>query len=518
MFPDHPTFLVLRAMLMASSSFVGNEVSGANLSGQQCTGGTGVHEVVPLRSKRNVPMLFEFPASAPAFYFQSTPGKVRLFVGEFGSRSRSIVPLATIRVESDEEVARLIAALESAAWHGNRGPWDAIAETLPGAVVLACNQALANMPPHTSLAIGSDGRPLTVLTSLSHLSPGGEDILRHANAAYDASMQVLIDNYLDDDGDGVCCRLRLLSGESEVEKGRGESVWPEPDSSAVERRHFGPDELGDVLSDPRWLSNKARIHWIWLSEPDDESAAAVYTSEAVWVVEYFDENVADDPESAELDEDERFVLGAWNPWPMTPRTRFVLWRSLICILALLEDGLETWRAGADGPEDDDFMTDFPALVRSQPRSWWVKLSEACSRLVNAARTGESLNPRTPAEEALIYIACQDGWVTYARDTIEQIGSLRKQFKNLPQGENWDEGDQMSDDESDNGPDYDWDEVPAALAGDVDIELLWTPAMDGIENPNDQTNADMGMGDYRPQSWHRRFARYAGDEAFPPSLL
>jgi hypothetical protein len=105
----------------------------------------------------------------------------------------------------------------------------------------------------------------------------------------------------------------------------------------------------------------------------------------------------------------------------------------------------------------------------------------------------------------------------ARDAIDEIGSLRRQLNELPLGTEWDTSGQVSDDDTDDGPDYEWHEVPGALAGDTDIELLWTPEMDGIDNPDDQTNAYMGMGDYRPQSWHHRFERYAGDAEYPSAL-
>lgn len=79
---------------------------------------------------------------------------------------------------------------------------------LPNPVVLACEQALAAMPPPARLAIGSDARPLTVLTSSYFSESGGDDLVRHASAAYDLSILALIDNYLDDEGPGVGCRLR----------------------------------------------------------------------------------------------------------------------------------------------------------------------------------------------------------------------------------------------------------------------------------------------------------------------
>ncbi|WP_131830909.1 hypothetical protein [Mycobacteroides abscessus] len=463
-------------------------------------------------------MSFEYPAIAPAFYVQSTPGKARLFIGEFGSHSRSIVPVTTVTAGSDREAERLVAALESAAWHGDRGPWDALAQVLPEAVVLACNQALAAAPPHTSLAISSDGLPMTVLRSTVMLVPGGEELRRQAAAAHEAGLQVLIDNYLDDYLGAVCCRLRVLSGNTELVQGSADSAWPqEGQGAAVERQMFGAGQLDDILKDPRWLSNQARVHWVWLTDEGDEPVFSDYSSEAVWVVEYFDEAVPEDPEPVEPEEWQQFVVGDWNPWPMTHRTRFVLWQSLIGIEVMLDTGLEGWAENETRPEDDEFMDDFPELVRSQPRSWWLELLQACSRLVDAMRTGESWNPRTPAEEALIYLACRTGWTQFARDIINERGVLRTQFAALPEGAEWDPDEDLPGEEPGDLPDYDWAEVPGALAGDEDIEFLWSADMRGIEDPENPTNIYLSMGDYRPQSWHRRFHRYVKD-AEPESAL
>lgn len=55
-------------------------------------------------------------------------------------------------------------------------------------------------------------------------------------------------------------------------------------------------------------------------------------------------------------------------------------------------------------------------------------------------------------------------------------------------------------------DYDWEEILPALTGDADVEALWSASWDGIEDPGDDTNQYLGMGDYRPVSWHRLFDR------------
>jgi hypothetical protein len=105
-----------------------------------------------------------------------------------------------------------------------------------------------------------------------------------------------------------------------------------------------------------------------------------YTSEAVWVVEYFDEGVPDDPAPDGPEEWESFVVGNWNPWPMTARTRFVLWQALAELQTTLDLGLDGWQHDSVIPDDNDFMHDFPPLVRFEPRAWWEALQQACGRL------------------------------------------------------------------------------------------------------------------------------------------
>lgn len=135
---------------------------------------------------------------------------------------------------------------------------------------------------------------------------------------------------------------------------------------------------------------------------------------------------------------------------MTARTRFVLWQALSELQARLDLELDGWPQRSAQPDDSDFMCGFPPLVRFEPRAWWEALREACSRLVEAMRTGERWNPRTPGEEALVYVACHAGWVESAQDYIEDRPSLRRQFVDLPEGETVDAED--ADDDLDGGAD------------------------------------------------------------------
>ncbi|MEV0354578.1 hypothetical protein AB0H71_00780 [Nocardia sp. NPDC050697] len=455
-------------------------------------------------------MTFDFPATAPAFYVHTTPGKARLLIGNFGLRSRRLTPITTVSIGSDEEADRLVAALEYAAWHGDRAAWDTLAAALPSAVVLACNQVLSTLPQHALLAIGSDGWPLSVVAT-SYFSAMSEDLQRQAAASYDLSVMTLIDNYRADDGLDVGYRLRRLSGEIELPAGAGSSVWPAGGQEPAERRMIGLNELNEVLTDERWQTHRARAHWFWSVECDDDGE--VDTGEAIWVVEFFDEPVPDDPEPDIPDEYDSFVVGEWNPWPLTSRTRFVLWQSMICLTSLLELELSGWDEDEAAPDVPELIGDFPRSVQSQPRAWWVDVLQAGQRLIEALRTGESWNPRTPAEEALIYLCCTGGWIDAGHDLIKERGVLRRQFRNLAEGADWND----DAEESDDGPDFEWDEVPAALAGDEDIALLWRSDLNGIENPSVNANLLLGIGDYTPSSWHDRFDRYR-DDPNPTSAL
>jgi hypothetical protein len=54
----------------------------------------------------------------------------------------------------------------------------------------------------------------------------------------------------------------------------------------------------------------------------------------------------------------------------------------------------------------------------------------------------------PQKEALIYIACREGWVECARESIDDKGVLRRQFRNRPKGNDWDPNEPLTDDETD----------------------------------------------------------------------
>jgi hypothetical protein len=54
-------------------------------------------------------------------------------------------------------------------------------------------------------------------------------------------------------------------------------------------------------------------------------------------------------------------------------------------------------------------------------------------------------------------------------------------------------------------DFDWDVAEDVLFQDLDILTLFDPSTDGVEDPDDDLNKAMRIGDYRPEAWFTAFA-------------
>lgn len=174
-------------------------------------------------------------------------------------------------------------------------------------------------------------------------------------------------------------------------------------------------------------------------------------------------------------------------WPLTPRTLAVLmaaveevWKALDSDIAAMGPGL------AVEPDESVAVQSFPRVTWNQPIEWWIELWKAAQRVLDGLTSDGWYTPRTPAEEAVVHVACSRRWVDAALGLCESLPATLESLPDL--GE----------------LDYDWDEVLPALAGDADIELLWDPLLDGIGDPDNPVNQEQGMGDYRPTSWHRVF--------------
>lgn len=259
--------------------------------------------------------------------------------------------------------------------------------------------------------------------------------------------------------------------------------WPKAASEQlVERLQPHPRNLAEVFSDDRWGTNLGRAYWLWIEDSeralDDEETSAT----ATWIIEFFDRPLS--PETNfriflrddDSDEETRGFL--------TVRNRFVLWLSLSNISVDL-----------DGLTSDDMESivrdDLPAFAHEQSLDWWEKLRKSADRLCEASRLGNlsELEPRTVGEEALLALATRPGYIDWAEDSLE-MSDNQLVFDSLPPSPD----------------DGDWEEILPALTGDTDIEMMWHLHIDGIDDPANEINQQLGMGDYRPESWHSLFAR------------
>ncbi|PXW30389.1 UNVERIFIED_CONTAM: hypothetical protein DES50_108199 [Williamsia faeni] len=437
-----------------------------------------------------------FPAIPMSFVPISTPSRTRIYLVSQEASVATVPRMSQVLTlnDSPEAAKRLTEALNTAAWTGDRSDLDRLLQALPGPIRQACDEALSNSPDPSQLALGFDDVPMTILSEMT-FGEGGTDLAIYLRAAMDLGLQVLVENSIDERG-YVRFDVTLLSGDREVEPGDVDSWWPTAGGVEVaDRLHPNPADLDDALKDDRWATQEARAYWLWVierNEHDDDPDS--YSATAEWVVEFLDLPL-DVPNNYQIfveegDPDDRDASF------FTIRTRYLLWNSLCDICADLDSLTMEW------PEwDSTVKEDMPLMVQAQPHEWWREMFKSAERLCSAARLGrwDDLVPRTPAEEALISLATRPEYIEAARDYIDML-DRSEQYGSLPVSE---------DDEV-------WGEILGELTGDVDIEMVWSAKSFAQTDPNDEVNRRLGMGDYRPEAWHRLFDR-AVPRTLPPEL-
>lgn len=426
----------------------------------------------------------------------SGPSKIRVFLASQASLAASgaqLQQVATLAMPAEDGTA-IVDALNTAAWSGDDGALTALFPSLPDAIVQACRHALATCPAPEELVLSADGHPMQ---TLQHLRFGfsTRDLATAASAAYDLGLQFMVRNVLGNHGiaEFEGC---IMDRDREIDREKAASWWAAPEGMRLlERLTPSPDELADVLQDERWDTQVARAYWLYTRDqtPADADREDSWEATAEWFVEFWDAPLEPDRNiyvfvPDDLSEEERGVI--------TPRTRFLLWQALHNITVDLDGMLDE-----PGNEITIVKDDLPAIVQDQPREWWVKLFESAERLCEAARRAklEELVPRTPAEEALIYLASTDGYVGWARDNL-LTSTYQEQYDRLPHCE---------DDDL-------WEEVLGDLTRDIDIELMWNADLAHIGDPSNFTNQFLRMGDYRPQAWHELFFRARHDQENTPA--
>lgn len=417
-----------------------------------------------------------FPIDPPRFAAAPSAGRGRVFlVSRPLAAAPTAVQVATVPAEVD--VQKLVRALNQTAWTGDRIGLLPLLAAVPHDAAQSLRDALESLPDASHVLLTYDESPVRVINEF-WTSLGAPDVTEAADAAVTLGLQLLLTNSLGEDLD-VEIHGALLSSDREAMRPDDSAWWPLPEGTSVSERVVATTNHTALFEDPRWATNNARAFWAWIDEGDDTAAAT-------WIFEFLD---------TPLDADRNFRVfvadhnaGADDDGALTPRNRFVLWRALSAIAADLDGALAT------DPWDPDMCItfgDMPRITHGQPIEWWARMSTAASELEEAARKGDvaRLVPRTVAEEALIALAMRQDWVDVALGTIED-GGFQGAYDSLPRGE----------------MDGDFAEVLPDLTGDTDVEMLWMPSIDGIEDPGIPANDFLGMGDYRPAAWHDLFRR------------
>ncbi|MBW4717407.1 hypothetical protein [Saccharothrix obliqua] len=171
---------------------------------------------------------------------------------------------------------------------------------------------------------------------------------------------------------------------------------------------------------------------------------------------------------------------------LTPRTVAVLW-SAAGMLADLAYG-DVLEFG-DGPVDPagglwSVFGEFPRITWRQDALWRRQAARSFDDLAADLAAGECPRPRCAAEEMALHLILR-----YAESAVDDGWSgLDTRFAGLPE----------------RGDDLDWALLSDVLFTDHDILELFDPGRDGIEDPDDDHNRRLDIGDYRPNAWFTTF--------------
>lgn len=170
-------------------------------------------------------------------------------------------------------------------------------------------------------------------------------------------------------------------------------------------------------------------------------------------------------------------------WQLTPRTA-LLW----ALLGLLADrGYDDVVAHGDDAVDPDanwaLFADYPRITWEEDAVWRRQAARAYDDLAEDLERGQEPLPRSDGEEMALHLVLRQ-----APDAVTDEWFGPRLLAGLPE----------------HPDDLDWHMCLSVLFQDHDILALYDAELDGIEDPETDLNRDIGMGDYRPQSWFKPF--------------
>ncbi|MFD4242666.1 hypothetical protein ACFWP3_13855 [Streptomyces sp. NPDC058525] len=173
-------------------------------------------------------------------------------------------------------------------------------------------------------------------------------------------------------------------------------------------------------------------------------------------------------------------------WQLTPRTADVLYTEL-CLLA--DQAYDECEELGDGPVvpgehegDWGVFTHLPKLTFGTDLQWRRRFARAADDLAGDLERGQWPQPSCTAEELALHLAVRDA----GERGDEDLDTGRRE--RLPAHRD----------------DYDFDMCSEAFFQDSDVLMLYSARFAGIEEPDDETNLRMGIGDLRASAWFEPF--------------
>ncbi|MFE7194353.1 hypothetical protein [Kitasatospora sp. NPDC057541] len=175
-------------------------------------------------------------------------------------------------------------------------------------------------------------------------------------------------------------------------------------------------------------------------------------------------------------------------WQLTPRTADLLHTALTVLADEAYDDAE--ELGDNRLVQDDHEGNWgvfarmPKLTFAADLQWRRRFARAADDLADDLEHGRWPQPTCTAEELALHFALED-----ARDLREELGDT---------------------DDADHAAlpvhrdDYDFDACTDMFFQDTDVLMLYDARFDGIEDPDGETNRQIGMGDLRAEAWFDPF--------------
>ncbi|MDX8141332.1 hypothetical protein SK854_04355 [Lentzea sp. BCCO 10_0061] len=170
---------------------------------------------------------------------------------------------------------------------------------------------------------------------------------------------------------------------------------------------------------------------------------------------------------------------------VTSRTAAVLWSMAVRLADhAYDDVIEHGDDPVTTTAQWSLFAEFPRITWRQNAIWRRQAARSFDDLAEDLAAGRVPQPCCAAEEMALHLM-----LSYASDAVDDGRSvLENDLSALPK----------------HTDDHDWDLLREVLFQDNDILELFDPSRDGIEDPDDEQNRYLRMGDYTAPAWFTPF--------------